>query len=322
MITPRDGLRAVVNYNIIIVIIICLFMITIIMHSVAAQTNQTIAYYEGRYNVSITVDERFGTYAGYISGPYVGGYEANPYNGRKASTLQATFSFPDTSREAIPSGKYLELWLESTVMTSIDRIDYGYRIGVEFNREYTIVWSEVWKFCEGLRPECWTPRAWLLHGHGVVINANPSDKITVRMRWEGDYVRFYYSINSGSFVKFSEFKKAPESQNAFSLGYYVVWGVPAKYLQFALFSPSSIGGGGWKALIEYPRYVNSTGSYLINYARSVQGPNSWLDAVWRWGSDTYANVNAYYDRNSSIGKYKILFYWTTSTLSDDTILWQ
>jgi len=78
MITPRDGLRAVVNYNIIIVIIICLFMITIIMHSVAAQTNQTIAYYEGRYNVSITVDERFGTYAGYISGPYVGGYEANP----------------------------------------------------------------------------------------------------------------------------------------------------------------------------------------------------------------------------------------------------
>jgi hypothetical protein len=38
----------------------------------------------------------------------------------------------------------------AAILTNKDSLDYGYRIGVELNRNEMIIWSEVWEFCEGL----------------------------------------------------------------------------------------------------------------------------------------------------------------------------
>jgi hypothetical protein len=215
----------------------------------------------------------------------------------------------------------------AVVLTNKRSLDYGYRIGMELNRNQLIVWSEVWEFCEGLwsTSECgFNKYIRLLHEVGVVISASPSDRITMEMRWkDSNTVGFYYQINNGPIVEFSSFPRPIPAQSAFTLGYYTVAinGRTAKYLQFSLVSPSNIGAGGWNLLIENPSFKVGNTWYLIPRARAVQGPNSWIDAIWYWVCYQYTNVNALYQRNSNIGPYKVKFYYTSSTLSDGTLLW-
>lgn len=261
---------------------------------------------------------------GCITCSYVGGYEDNPYDGRKADALRAIFSFPNTDHSAIPNGQYLKGWVESTVFTNLNSLDYGYRVGVELNRNEMIVWAEVWKFCEGLPgTQCGGTSAKLLLGIGRVIRASPSDKIEVKMQWDSaDVVGFYYRINGGSYVRFAEYRRPPEAQSKFNLGTKWNFNIRmSKYFQFSLESPSNINTGGWNMLIEYPYYLNSGTWSLVSKARAVHGGSSWLDAVWRWGCDNYIRVNAQYAKNSNIGKYKIKFFYTTTTLPDNTLLW-
>jgi len=57
----------------------------------------------------------------------------------------------------------------AVVLTNKRSLDYGYRIGMELNRNQLIVWSEVWEFCEGLwsTSECgFNKYIRLLHGVG------------------------------------------------------------------------------------------------------------------------------------------------------------
>nr|BAJ49461.1 hypothetical protein HGMM_F15C04C10 [Candidatus Caldarchaeum subterraneum] len=162
---------------------------------------------------------------GCLVSTYVGGYEDNAYNGRKADAVRATFSFPDTTPSVIPEGRYLKGWIESTVFTSINSLDYGYRVGIELNRREMIVWAEVWKFCEGLPGSgCGATSAQLMLGSGLVISAVPSDKIELKMQWDNTYmVGFYYRVNNGPYVRFAEFSRPPEAQSKFSLGTNWIW---------------------------------------------------------------------------------------------------
>jgi len=212
---------------------------------------------------------------GCIACSYVGGYEDIDYNSRKADALRATFSFPNTDQSAIPEGQYLKGWIESVVFTNVNCLDYGYRVGVELNRNEMIVWAEVWEFCEGLPyvSQCGdTPYAKLLLGSGWVISASPSDKIEVKMQWDDpDTVGFYYRINGGSYIRFAEYPSPSPAQSRFSLG--KKWWPDdlvklrlAKYYQFPLESPSNIGGGGWNLLIEYPSYLSSGTWSLVSRA--------------------------------------------------------
>jgi len=327
---PRhNGLYAVANMTI---IILCLFitMSLIIMNAVAAQTYLGPPEYQIKEEPRGPNPQWWPWESGCINCVYVGGFDDRDYKTCttcKATAIKTTFSFPDTNRAVIPSNNYLKGFVAAAVLTNKNSLDYGYRIGVELNRNEMIVWSEVWEFCEGLFPtsQCGFDKyIKLLHGVGVVIQASPSDKITVEMRWkDSNTVGFYYQINNGPIVEFSSFPRPDPAQSVFTLGYYTVEvnGRTAKYLQFSLFSSSNIGTGGWNLLIENPSFKVQNTWYLIPRARAVQGPNSWIDAIWYWGCYQYSNVDALYQKNSNIGPYKVKFYYTSSTLSDGTLLW-
>jgi len=327
---PRhNGLYAVANMTI---IILCLFitMSLIIMNAVAAQTYLGPPEYQIKEEPRGPNPQWWPWESGCINCVYVGGFDDRDYKTCttcKATAIKATFSFPDTNRAVIPSNNYLKGFVAAAVLTNKNSLDYGYRIGVELNRNEMIVWSEVWEFCEGLFPtsQCGFDKyIKLLHGVGVIIQASPSDKITVEMRWkDSNTVGFYYQINNGPIVEFSSFPRPDPAQSVFTLGYYTVEvnGRTAKYLQFSLFSSSNIGTGGWNLLIENPSFKVQNTWYLIPRARAVQGPNSWIDAIWYWGCYQYSNVDALYQKNSNIGPYKVKFYYTSSTLSDGTLLW-
>jgi hypothetical protein len=300
------------------------------MHHVAAQTYLGPHEYQIK-EVPRNPDPQWWPWeSGRIQCVYVGGFDDRDYNTCttcKATAIKATFSFLSTNPAVIPSNNYLAGYVASAVLTNKHSLDYGYRIGVELYRNQMIVWSEVWEFCEGLFPtsECgFNKYVRLLHAVGVVITASPSDRITLEMRWkDSNTVGFYYQINNGPTVEFSSFLRPTPAQSAFTLGYYFVKynGRTAKYLQFSLVSPSNIGTGGWTLLIENPSFRVGNTWYLVPRARAVQGPDSWIDAIWYWGCDQYTNVNALYQRNSNIGPYKVIFYYTSSTLRDGTLLW-
>jgi len=95
----------------------------------------------------------------------------------------------------------------------------------------------------------------------------------------------------------------------------------AYYFQFGVCSNYNIGHAGWNVKLEYPQYF--TNRWLtVDTAPSMGGYNSYFDARWRWGGQNYAGVAAYYWKNQpSLGRHKIIFYYSGSTLGDNTALW-
>jgi hypothetical protein len=280
-----------------------------------------------------------------LNQPYMAGYMTTRYLseglGRaSARALSVTVSFRGTNKAVIQADNALGAGIAAQGPDRVvgspgvrPWIDWGYTmlLTLDGDVEYPYILMEVFKAYEWGATGLWpieppfydrvSTCTWALPG---VLTIN--SEVILKMVWNSTCLN-YIAFFGGFEYKLYSYTPEPTAWPYFMLGtcyrYHKIFGYlggTVKWFQFpGAWSEYSIGRTGWHSYIQNPCiiFTEEQGWRYVDFAYSVDGPNSFMDNTLGWGGETYWGVNATYSL------HYIHFYPTSNgvTLPLDTLLW-
>ena len=254
------------------------------------------------------------------------------------SKTRVRVSFPDTDFSVIQEDNWLAggMWVRGSD-SEVSQTDYAfYALLVLYpglGPHALLFQGGVYKMYEALNPDPGDPALWeLLYYDSLVIPVSDIstefmltatfDASTGLISWEA---RLFWGGGTHTLQPFDIVAVCPTICRHFVVGtydfpnwpYYYWWVTYGKcyFFQFGISSKYNIGGDGWNVIVSYPSYLKDGAWYFVETAKSMGGRDAFLDAVFTAGGADYKGVNAYHYR------YWLKFYYSGSTLKDNTHLW-